>query len=66
MKNGDFVSMDEDGIRVLAGLQDQLKLTEAQLRSGKVFLPKYRALYVDSCLRDQESILLKKTGNSAR
>ena len=60
MKNGDFVSMDEDGIRVLAGLQDQLKLTEAQLRSGKVFLPKYRALYVDSCLRDQESILFEK------
>ena len=60
MKNGDFVNMDEEGIRVLAGVKDQLKLTEAQLKSGKVFLPKYRALYVDQCFREQETILFEK------
>ncbi len=60
LKNGDFVNMEEDGIRVLAGMREQLKLTEAELKSGKILLPKYRALYVDQCLRDQEEILFEK------
>lgn len=41
-------------------MKDQLKLTETQLKSGKISLPKYRALYVDNCLRDLESVLFEK------
>ena len=60
MKNGDFLHMDDDGIRVLASMREQLKLTEKELKSGTVLLPKYRALYVDGCFREEEAFLLEK------
>ena len=60
MKNGDFLHMEDDGIRVLASMREQLKLTEKELKSGTVLLPKYRALYVDGCFREEEAFLLEK------
>lgn len=52
LKSGEFVDMDDDGIRVLTELRDGLQLTEARLRSGTVSVPKYRAMYLDTRLKE--------------
>ncbi|MCI5650248.1 MAG: SNF2 family helicase [Fusicatenibacter sp.] len=52
LKSGEFVDMDDDGIRVLTELREGLQLTEARLRSGTVSVPKYRAMYLDARLKE--------------
>ena len=49
----------EYGIHALAGLAemaDGLALTDAELRTGRIRVPKYRAMYLDKVLREQETI----------
>ena len=38
-----------------------MNLTNAQLKKGKVSLPKYRALYLDSQLQDSDEISLARS-----
>lgn len=52
LKNGDFVNVDEERIGALLELKQGLNLTEAQLKSGSVELPKYRALYLDAEMKE--------------
>lgn len=56
LRNGDFIQIEDDGITTLAELKEGLNLTAKQLQEESVFLPKYRALYLDSELREKASI----------
>ncbi len=53
LANGDFVTVQGDDLETLASLSGQLGLSEKQLRSEQVRLPKYRALLVDEILNGQ-------------
>ena len=53
LKSGRFVALDDTVLSGLAELADGLSLTEQELRSGRITLPKYRALYLDRILRER-------------
>lgn len=52
LKNGDFLSMEEDGLAVLSRIQEGVGISAGEWETGSVILPKYRALYLDSELRE--------------
>ena len=60
MKNGDFLSLEEDGLRVLSRIQEGTGVSSKELAKGKIRLPKYRALYLDGELREQNGIHTSK------
>lgn len=53
LKGGDFLSMEEDGLAVLSRIQEGLSMPASQWGQGSVSLPKYRALFLDGQLKDQ-------------
>ena len=53
LKSGDFLSMEEDGLAVLSRIQEGVSITASQWGQGSILLPKYRALYLDGELKDQ-------------
>ena len=55
LKNGDFVSMDEN-IGELAALTDTLRLSRKELLSGDISVPAYRALYLEQMLENAQEI----------
>lgn len=60
LKNGDFLAIEEDGIRSLAQVREDLRLTEANLKKGKVVIPKYRAMYLDAALKNNQLLSVEK------
>lgn len=60
LKNGDFLDIKEDGISALAEVSEDLQLTEASLKKGTVLIPKYRAMYLDAALRDNQLLTVEK------
>lgn len=60
LKSGDFIDMEGEDIRVLAKLKQGLGLTDAQMREKVVPLPKYRALYLDSELREHAGLMVQR------
>lgn len=60
LKNGDFIDIDDDGIDVLAELKDSLHLTAAELLGDHIFLPKYRAIYLDQALKEKASLPVER------
>lgn len=65
LRTGEFMDMDEDGIRVLSDLRDNLQISEVKLRSGEITIPKYRALYLYARLKEQDDIQVEKTASFA-
>lgn len=61
LKSGQFVAMEKSSLDTLAQLSQGLMLTEEQLASGHISLPKFRALYLDAQLRDNESLPVNKS-----
>ena len=53
LKNGDFLSMEEGGLAVLSEIGESMSVPAGQWAQGSVFLPKYRALYLDGELKEQ-------------
>ncbi|MCD8082678.1 MAG: DEAD/DEAH box helicase, partial [Clostridiales bacterium] len=53
LKNGDFVDISGADVETLAELKEGLSLTDAQMKQERVELPRYRALYLDSELRER-------------
>lgn len=60
LKNGSFIRTDDQGLQMLASIRQDLNLTEAQLQKGTVTLPKYRAFYLDSELKDTHNLLISR------
>ena len=60
LKNGDFLDIREDGISALAEVSEDLQLTEASLKKGTVLIPKYRAMYLDAALKNNQLLTIDK------
>ncbi|HKM03306.1 MAG TPA: DEAD/DEAH box helicase [Lachnospiraceae bacterium] len=60
LKDGNYINLDEDGIAILTDLKNGLNLKYAQMKTGTVVLPKYRALYLDSKLKDMQGLPVQK------
>ena len=54
LKNGDFLNIEEDGLSTLAEVSEDLRLTETNLKKGTVIVPKYRAMYLDAALKNNQ------------
>lgn len=63
LQDGTFVSLAGAEVQGAAELLEHLHLTEADLISQAVELPKYRALYLDSLLRENKGVRTER--NSA-
>ena len=60
LKNGEFMDIRDDGLGLLAEIREDLNLTEAKLKKGSVFVPKYRAMYLDAALKSNEKLAVEK------
>lgn len=60
LKNGDFIQMENDDLQTLYELKEGLHLTDEQMKSGQLDVPKYRALYVDEVLKKDQSLSLDR------
>ncbi len=60
LKNGDFIQMENDDLQTLYELKEGLHVTDAQMKSGQLDVPKYRALYVDEVLKKDQSLSLDR------
>lgn len=49
-----LVRLDDKGIALLAEMANDLDFTAGDIVDNNIFIPKYRALYIDSRLRDRE------------
>lgn len=56
LKNGDFLSLEEESLETLEEMMNALRLSPKELLKGKVKLPLYRALYLDKLLEKNEDI----------
>ncbi len=51
LKSGRFIHLEDGALADLASMADTLGLSKQELRTGRVSLPKYRALYLEQLLR---------------
>ncbi len=56
LKNGNFVNLENDELKMLAELTDTLHLPPKEFIKGKVHLPIYRSLYLDKLLEENSSV----------
>lgn len=54
LKDGSFISLEDEQLRSFSELTDSLGISEGQLKDKVINLPKYRALYLDSLLKESE------------
>lgn len=52
LKSGEYVRLEDSGLEILSELADGLQMGKAALQAGKISIPKYRALYLDSVMRE--------------
>ena len=52
LKNGDFVSLEDNGLSVISELASGLLLDEKELKEGRFTVPEYRAGYVSEVLKN--------------
>lgn len=60
LKNGDFINMEGEAIGGLLELKEGLDLSAGQIGSGRIQLPKYRALYLDAEAKDWVSLGIER------
>lgn len=56
LKNGDFLSMEDNSLEMLTELVDGLQVSVKELAKGKMHIPAYRALYLDKVLQESEGV----------
>ena len=60
LKNGSFINLDPEDFDTLLGLKEGLGLSEKDWKQKRIALPTYRALYLDSQLKEKHGLLVKK------
>lgn len=60
LKNGSFINLDPEDFDALLGLKEGLGLSEKDWKQKRIALPTYRALYLDSQLKEKHGLLVKK------
>lgn len=63
LKDGTFVTMADTNLDTIGNISRTLQLSENELKGGKVLTPKYRALYLDSELREDLGIVATRDKN---
>lgn len=58
MKNGEFLRLDDNGLMTVARMVDGMAVSRQQLQDGTIRIPAYRALYLDSVLKEGQGITL--------
>lgn len=56
MKNGSFVNIEDSALSELSSILDGMHVSEKELSSGTIKVPKYRSLYIDNSLKDSTMI----------
>ncbi|BCN32508.1 SNF2 helicase associated domain-containing protein [Anaeromicropila herbilytica] len=52
LKSGEFIKLQDNGLEMLLEISEGLHLKDADFKEGNVILPMYRALYLDSVIRE--------------
>ncbi len=60
LQDGSLLHMEDDRLDDLEQLRDGLQLSEKELRQGAVAVPRYRALFLEGQLRENEWVSVKK------
>lgn len=58
MKSGEFLQLDDNGLMTVARMVDGMAVSRSQLQGGMIRIPAYRALYLDSVLKEGREITL--------
>ncbi len=66
LKDGSFINIDTDGIGTLVNLAKTLNITEKDIVSGNVEIPRYRALYIDNLAKNSGSNITINLDNDFR
>lgn len=56
LKSGTFVSLSDENVQALLTFTDELALSPAELKSGKITLPRYRALQLQSLMASRPQL----------
>lgn len=59
LRNGDFINLD-DSFDELKAMQEDLQISNKDMRKGKAMIPAFRALYLDSALNNSEDLYLDR------
>lgn len=60
LKSGEFVNVAGDSLETIWDLKQSLGLTDRQMDQEVLALPRYRAMYLDARLREQEAVQIQK------
>lgn len=60
LKDGEFIRMDEESMKALVDMKENLQLTDKQILEGQATVPRFRALYLDARLKG-EGLSVKKS-----
>ena len=55
LKSGEFLKLENNSLSVLSELADGLRLSEQDIRGGRISVPLYRASYIDAVLTSHNS-----------
>ncbi len=56
LRNGQFLRLEEGGLFTISRLAEDLGISRKDLQSGSLRLPAYRALYLDSVLKEAQGV----------
>lgn len=56
MKNGSFVNIEDSALQELSAILDGMHVSEKEISSGVIEVPKYRSLYIDNSLKESDMI----------
>ncbi len=62
LRDGSFLNLQSDALSELSELADGLNLSDKEILSEKIFVPKYRALYLDELMKQSEEIKYDRDG----
>lgn len=60
LKNGDFVTMQEEDVEMLSQLMETLQISPKEFVKGNMKIPVYRALYLNKMLEQSENVYLER------
>ena len=61
LTDGTFINMEGEGFENLAAVGKMLEMSGLSLSTGSVTVPKFRALFLDSKLSDNENVLISRS-----
>ncbi len=62
LKDGSFITLDNTEMHSAANLMEHMELSDGDLQRQRVELPMFRALYMDSLLRENAGIRTERSG----